>query len=236
MVRMTDADPPRPAVLGKPAGHDVAAGVDPVVAAAGAIDQPGGFLDRPALDVARRIQAPISSMVARVERAVGGDGKVIAGSQNVAEIGAGVCLHERAVGQSADLAVGAVGAEPGVRVVEPLDHLVEDGLGDEGRLDADADCRPHHGFDATKLAGRRRAHPTPAWSSADWSDCVYASLVYVAPDTRSIFPLCAWSASWRRIGLAYCEIWPDRRPLGSSRATTSVALPLATITSTWTSP
>ena len=38
--------------------------------------------------------------------------------------------------------------------------------------------------------------------------------MYVAPETVSIFALCAWSASWRRTGAAKDEIWPEWRPVG----------------------
>ena len=54
----------------------------------------------------------------------------------------------------------------------------------------------------------------PAWSSAAWRNLAYAWLVYVAPETVSMFALCAFSASLARIGAADDEIRPERPPLG----------------------
>ena len=94
-VGMADPDPPRPPGLRLAAGDDVATGVDPVVATAGAVDQPGGLLDRPALDEPRRVEPAVRPVMPRVERAAGRDREVIAGGQDMADVEARVLLGQR---------------------------------------------------------------------------------------------------------------------------------------------
>ena len=96
LVRVADADAPRATGCGQPAGHDVAAGVDPVVPSAGRVEQPGGLLDRPALDVAGRIDATVSPVPAGVEGAAGDRREVVAGREDMANIEAGVRFAELA--------------------------------------------------------------------------------------------------------------------------------------------
>src|SRR4029077_7102314 len=77
----------------------------------------------------------------------------------------------------------------------------------------------------------------PACVRALASDCAYARLVYVAPDTMSTRADCAWIASERRIGAEYWLIRADReRSRGSWSASTSRSLPPDTAISTWTGP
>ena len=94
LVGMPDPDPPRPAALGIAARDDVAAGVDPVVAATGGVEPPGRLLDRPALDVAGRIEDDRSVGAAPLggERATGDLGQVVAGGQDVTDVEAAVLL------------------------------------------------------------------------------------------------------------------------------------------------
>ena len=175
---MPDPDPPRPPGFGLASGHDVAAAVDPVVAPAGAVDPPGGLLERPALDEAGRIEPPIGAVVPGIEGAAGDDREVVARRQHVADIEAGVLLTELAAGHAADLAVGSIGAEAGVDIVELGEDLVDDVLGHERRPDVQADGRAHDVMDAPLRHDLRHGgHHNPAWSSAAWSDCAYASLV-----------------------------------------------------------
>src|SRR6478736_2599119 len=123
---MPDPHPPRPPGFGLAARHDVPARVDPVVAPAGRVDQPRRFLDRPALDEPGRVEQAVRAVTTRIEGAAGHDRKVVAGGQDVTDVEAARLDGKLAVREPADLAVGAVHAEPGVDVTELLDDLVED--------------------------------------------------------------------------------------------------------------
>ena len=85
--------------------------------------------------------------------------------------------------------------------------------------------------------GRTDYYFVRAWSSADCSDCTYASLVYVAPDTVSIEALCAFMVSEFNAGTArllICTLL--RSPLGETNTVTAVILPPAALISTCTGP
>ena len=159
MVGVTDADAPRSAGRALATRHDVAAGVDPVVSGAGGVERPGRLLDRPAFDVARRVELSVRSVAARVEGAAGDDREVLAGGEDMADVEARVLLAQLAPHQPADLAVRLVGAEARVDVVELGDDVVDDPGRDERWLDLDAHDRPHDGLDPPhRLPGEGR-HP-----------------------------------------------------------------------------
>ena len=159
---MADPDPPGFAARGQTPSHDIAASVDAVVAAAGCVDLPGGLLDRPALDETRRVEAAVRPVPAGIEGAARSDRQVLAGGDDVADVGAGVSLAELATHQSADLAIGLVRAEAGIDVMKTRDDLTNDLVSHQRRLKLDADGRPHHVLDPAQAAGDLRAHPRPA--------------------------------------------------------------------------
>ncbi len=97
---------------------------------------------------------------------------MVAGGQDETDVETACLELDLAAGQPADLAVLAVRAEPCVDVAELLDDLVEDDRFDERRADVDADGRAHDRLDPAQCRRPDRDHPTPAWSSAAWSDCV----------------------------------------------------------------
>ena len=169
---MADADAPAVAGGRLAARDHVAAGVDQVVARPGVVEPPGGFLDRPALDVARWIEAPVAARPAGIERAAAVAAQLLADREHVPDVGAGRGRVELAAGQPADLAVGAVGAEAGVDVVEvPEDRI--DGVGRDVLVaQVEADDRAHDLLDPPGHEGQ-----IPAWSRAACRLCSYASLV-----------------------------------------------------------
>ncbi|GAA4963351.1 hypothetical protein GCM10023238_33520 [Streptomyces heliomycini] len=57
----------------------------------------------------------------------------------------------------------------------------------------------HRGGSPGRLGHRVKP---PARSSADWRDCSYPALVYVAPDTASISASPAATAAWLSFGTA----------------------------------
>ena len=90
----------------------------------------------------------------------------------MADVEAAVLLAKLTATQAADLGLSAsVGAEARLDVAELLEHVVEHPLGDERRADLDADGRAHDRLDAAQARGLVREHqPSPALSSAAWSD------------------------------------------------------------------
>src|SRR3954468_7759155 len=167
---MSDAHAPRDPRFWLTADDDVPAGIDPVVPAARGVDQPGGLLDRPALDESGRVAAAISAVTAGIEGTAGHGRKVVAGSHHVPNVQTARLQVDLSSREPADLAVRAIGAEPGVDVAQLLHHLVEDRRFDQRLADVDADGRAHEGFDAAHRPRPRDDHPRPAWSSAAWSE------------------------------------------------------------------
>ena len=171
VIRVTDADPPGPTGCRVPADDDVAARVDAVVRDVRIIEDPCRLLDRPALDVGRRIETAWGRLTSRIERAMAGHREVVARGQHMADVRAGVGVIEVSTGKSPDLAVLAVGAEPGVDVPKVREDLVDLAIGRAVAAHLDADGGPHHRFDP---GGR---HQNPAWSRAACRLWAYASLV-----------------------------------------------------------
>ena len=89
----------------------------------------------------------------------------------MADVEAAVLLAKLTATQAADLGLGSVGAETRLDVAELLEQVVEHPLGDERRADLDADDRAHDRLDAAQARDLVREHqPSPALSSAAWSD------------------------------------------------------------------
>jgi hypothetical protein len=95
-----------------------------------------------------------------------------------------------------DLAVGPEGAERHVDPAQPREGAVEILRADVLVTDVDDDRHPHDLLD-------ERVHARFAFRIADCSEETKASLVSVAPETRSILALWARKASLRRIGIAF---------------------------------
>src|SRR5476651_1015531 len=125
---MADAHDPRPARclaelglpvalrLRLPAQDHVSAGVDRVVARAGRLQDERRLLDRPALDVARRIEAAEEARAANVEEAVAFPAERLTAGQDKPDVGRAIVGCELTPGQAADLAAGPVRTEPGINV------------------------------------------------------------------------------------------------------------------------
>src|SRR3954451_17001423 len=167
---MSDAHAPREPRFRLTADDDVPAGIDPVVPAARGVDQPGSLLDGPSLDESGRIEAAVGPVTAGIEGAAGHGRKMVAGGHHVPNVQTARRDVDLSSREPADLAVRAIGAEPGVDVAQLLHDLVEDRGFDQRLADVDADGRPHDGFDAAQRPRPRDDHPRPAWSSAAWSE------------------------------------------------------------------
>ncbi len=57
-------------------------------------------------------------------------------------------------------------------------------------------------------------------------------LVYVAPETASMFAVPAATASWLSLGTARAVFWSLRPPLGACTASALVIFPFATVSRT----
>ena len=177
---MTDPDPPWAPAVGMTAGDDVAARVDPVVASAGAVEEPGGLLDGPPLHVPGRVEdgSAIGAPAVGVEGATRRLREVVAGGQDVADVETARLLADLAAPEPADLAVGSERAEPRLDVAKLVEHLVEDVRRDDRCPHVDADGGPHDRLDAAHpLEFERQGQPRPPLSRAPWSDRAYPSLV-----------------------------------------------------------
>ena len=110
---------------------------------------------------------------------------------------------ELAAANAADLALRLVRAEGRVDVTEPVEHIDDRRLV-AGVADGDDDRHAHQVLDAV--------HQTLfAFSSADCSDCMNASLVSDAPEIIWMFGLnCACSTSCVRYGSACWLMNTDR--------------------------
>src|SRR6185369_12052410 len=227
-VRMADADPPRSRSRRPSAHDDVTAGIDRERVPSRRGHLPSCALHGPALNESRGIESTVGSPPARIEGSLAIRRGAVDEQENLAEVGVDVCFGKTTIGQARHLAVRQVRTESLIDVVQPGDSIAQ-----RARCtvvsQVERDDGPHHGF-------RVDDHPA-AVSSADWSDCLYAPLVYVAPLIRSMLAVCACSASDRSIGSTMLEIrdeWPS--PFGSCRAVTSVTAPPEIVTWTWTSP
>src|SRR3989442_26394 len=103
-----------------------------------------------------------------------------------------------------DLTLVPVRAEHFVDRAQPVDGAVDLVSADLVVADVENDRHPHDVLDTPEAGqgGGDSAHARLALRIADWSEPANASLVYVAPETRSILALCALKASLRRIGMA----------------------------------
>ncbi len=114
--------------------------------------------------------------------------------------------------QTADLAVVLVRAEGRVGPAQPVEHLIDGSLVGILAAEIEHDRHAHDVLDAAKARNGdgERAHARFAFKIADCSELTKASLVSVAPETRSMFALWALRASLRRIGNAFALMKAER--------------------------
>src|SRR6185436_4332768 len=106
--------------------------------------------------------------------------------------------------EPADLAVGPVGAEPAVDLVQPAEHLVEELLrmGRHRIPDVRRGHRAHH-----RLGAAQARH---SWPIAFCSDCFQASQLYVAPLTWVLHDPLGTAWADRARGVSTLAVFPGR--------------------------
>src|SRR6266568_2124463 len=128
--------------------------------------------------------------------------QLLAAIEHLAHLGTGVLELQLAAVEAADLAVVLVRAERLVDEAQPLEHALERLVVDVLVPDVDDDRHAHDVLDPAQSGDDGGGAHDFAFVIAAWSDWTNASLVSLAPETMSMFALCACSASLRRIGIA----------------------------------
>src|ERR1700690_497934 len=160
---MTDSYDPRSPWFGGAAQDHVATGIDRVVARPRRLEDEGGFLHRPALDVAGRVQAAKQTRPSDVEEPPALLAERRAACQHETHVPRTVPSHEPRPREATDLTAGPVRAEPCIDIDEPGGGVVQRGLGHVPITDVDPDDGAHRCDDPSRptLAGPGRGRPGP---------------------------------------------------------------------------